>query len=190
MANNAREILSRSITFWCLVVLTLSFVFFLDYSERFNSCLAIYFIEASVALICASMFADWWRVKGSASSVYKWITLLLFAVAFNDGLQAYARYRFLYYPDTYTAFLNSTLWEYRAIPKMISMLYLLAFAVWQRFGKGSTYSNGIRKDMANGFETLNARIVAGELRFEGHAHEGLVIGAKLILKAEAEDKPS
>jgi hypothetical protein len=170
--------------FWIIAGLVFVPILALDWFDWSDPCLAIYASVVVLSMTCGCLFADWWRVKGSATSIYKWITMLLFALAYNDGLQWILRYLYLHDPTAYHSFVTSLWWEYRAIPKLAVLVYLMSFAIWQRFGRGSTYHSGIRADMANGFERLEGRIVAGELRFEGHSHDGLVIGAKLIVLTE------
>ena len=172
----------RRNTFWTLAVTIFGSVIFLDWINWEDAALQNYAIDAAIEGICGLMFADWWRVKGSASSIYKWLTFLLFSLFINDCAQFVVRYVWIYYPTFYQEWISTVWWGYRTSPKTLALIYLLSFAIWQRYGKQSTYSDGIRQDMANGFEKLSAQIVAGELKFEGHSHTGLVIGAKIILK--------
>lgn len=178
------KVLSRYQTaaFWFASIISVMAVIFLDLVDWSDACLVVYAINAFVAFVCASMFADWWRVKGSATSIYKWITVLLFALTFNDIVQLYARYLFVIDSVQYVDFMNSLIWEYRSVPKMIALIYLIIFALWQRFGRNSTYHDVIREEMSVKFGILSAKIVDGEVNFEGHSHEGLVLGAKIILK--------
>jgi hypothetical protein len=172
----------QTMAFWIASVTAILVIVILDFIDWADPCLAIYATDTVIAFICASMFSDWWRVKGSATSIFKWLTVLLFALFFNDGVQFYARWLFEYRPAQYTPFLDSWIWNYRSAPKMIALIYLFSFAMWQRFGSSSTYHDGIRQDMANGFNRIEARIVEGELIFDGHSHEGLKLNANIILK--------
>lgn len=173
--------------FFIISILSIMFVTIIDMINVADPCVLIYSINTIVAFICASMFADWWRVKGSATSIYKWITVLLFAFAYNDLIQLYARYLFVYRNDVYESFLNSLIWEYRSVPKMVGLIYLLTFALWQRFGRDSTYYDRI-KDPANGnIGSLQAHVVDGHIKFESfYPHAELVLNAKIILKSEAD----
>jgi hypothetical protein len=126
----------QSVAFWSATILAVTFVIVIDLFDWTDPCLVIYGVDTLVAFICASMFADWWRVQGAATSIYKWLTILLFALCFNDALQFYARFVFAYSPTKYAAILDSWLWSYRSMPKMIALIYLFSFAVWQRFGTG------------------------------------------------------
>jgi hypothetical protein len=197
----ASKILSgyQTMAFWFASVVALLLIIVVDIVDWSDPCLIIYGVDTLIAFICASMFSDWWRVKGSATSIFKWLTILLFALTFNDGIQFYARWLYEYHNPQYKDFLDTWFWNYRSVPKMVALIYLLSFAIWQRFGSQSTYHNGIRKDMANGFDKLNtlieageirvdtleARIVDGELRFESHTHDkGMVVAAKFVLKPE------
>jgi hypothetical protein len=173
----------RNVFFYTASALTLGLIVVLDVmTDASDPCLIIYALSTLIAFVCGAMFADWWRVKGSATSIYKWITILLFAFSCNDGVQFMARYIYLYNHEKYEWFINSVWWQYRAAPLMVALIYLFSFAMWQRFGPKSTYHDGIRQDMANGFDKIEARIVAGEIRFEGHSHDGLILGAKIVIK--------
>ena len=173
--------------FWIVTAIVSGITVLADYQKWLDPCLVIYASTTALSFLCCGLFANWWRVKGSATSIFKWLTFLLLALGVNDVLQFIARWHFVYRPDEYLPFVRSFMWEYRSVPKVLALVYLLAFALWQRYGKASTYHDAIRKDMVDGFETLDAKIVAGELRFEGHSHEGLVLGAKLIIRTEEED---
>lgn len=186
--DDGRNNIIKNVFFWTAAFFVMAMVVFLDVFTEFDPCLIFYTISTGLAFVCGAMFADWWRVKGSATSIYKWITILLFAFAFNDGVQFTGRYIYIYSRDRYDWFINSLWWNYRAVPLMLSLLYLFSFALWQRFGPTSTYHNGVRQDMANGFDKLEAKIVDGELRFEGHSHQGLILGAKIILKPREENQ--
>lgn len=173
----------RTFTFWTATILTMTVVIICDVLDLVDPAIMVYMATSLVALVCGIMFADWWRVKGSASSVYKWITILLFTLVLNDAMQFVARYIMYYSPhDEYDRMVHSLWWQYRSVPKLAALLYLLSFAIWQRWGKASVYDDGVRHDMADGFKMVEARILAGEIRFEGHSHEGMVLGAKLIIK--------
>jgi hypothetical protein len=135
----------QTMAFWIASVAGLGIVIVIDVVDWTDACLVIYGIDTVIAFICASMFADWWRVKGSATSIFKWLTVLLFALCFNDSVQFYARYLFEYRNPQYNDFINSWIWNYRSAPKMIALVYLLSFALWQRFGSQNTYHDGIPK---------------------------------------------
>jgi hypothetical protein len=180
----ARDLLNgfRTFTFWTASFIILLAIWVCDMMDWSDPAIVSYALTFSISIICGSMFADWWRIKGNASSVYKWITALLFAIAFNDLAQLIARIYFVYIHQDYEWAIKTVWWQYRSMPKLVALIYLLTFAVWQRWGSASTYHDGIRQDMADGFKSLDARIIAGEVRFEGHSHDGLVLGAKLIIK--------
>jgi hypothetical protein len=159
----------------------------MDWFDWFDAALISYAYELLIELILGLMFLDWWRVKGSASSVYKWITILFFCLALNDLFQFVARFLYIYYPaSVYKSFIDSNQWQYRSTPKLVALIYFLSFAVWQRWGKQTNLHNGVRQDMANGFTRLSAQIIAGELKFKGHSHQGLILGAEIILKPEGD----
>jgi hypothetical protein len=181
MANNQNNGF-REFIFWSMTLSTITVIVFCDVMNFSDAAVLSYTGTTLISIVCAILFADWWRVKGSASSIYKWITVLLFALAFNDAIQFIARYSYIYHHDTYEHVIDSIWWQYRSIPKLVALIYLLSFAVWQRWGRASTYSDGIRQDMANGFNVLEARILQGEVRFAGHSHEGLILDARLIVK--------
>lgn len=174
--------------FWAVSSGLVGAVTIIDYFKVVNALLMYHGIIAVICLICSVMFADWWRVKGSASSIFKWITVLLFAVGLNECAQFIAQWISIYEPCAFGSFCASSFWMLRLIPLLVAMVYLLSFALWQRFGHGSTYHGGIRSDMANGFDKLSARIVDGEIKFLHHSHEGLVLDAKIILMASKDAK--
>ena len=168
--------------FWAVSSGIIGAVTLIDHYKIADALLLYHGIIAGICLICAVMFADWWRVKGSASSIFKWITVLLFAIGVNQCVRFISHWVMIYEPCFYDEFICSRFLVWQLVPLLVAMVYLLSFAIWQRFGHGSTYHDGIRGDMANGFERLSARIVDGEVRFQGHSHEGLVLDAKIILR--------
>ena len=177
--------LHRNTSFWIVSIILVSAIIYLDFIDYLDPCLMMYGSTAAISSICALLFADWWHKKGSASSIYKWLTVLLFALALNDWLQFATRYVYVTEPGKYAAWLEAVWWEYRSVPKLLALIYLLSFALWQRYGSASVYHDvTIRQDMANGFERLEARIVAGELRFLEHTKEGAVLISKMIIQTE------
>jgi hypothetical protein len=191
----------RTYSFWMVSIVLMLILGITDWLDWFDTAILSYAMTGVISVLCAILFADWWRQKGSASSIYKWITILLFSIAFNDALQVVTRWTYVYHHSDYEGWIQSSLWQYRSLPKLLALIYLLSFAIWQRWGKASTLHNGIRNDMANGFEkihsliqagdlrvdTLEARIIDGELRFESHIKEsGLIVAAKFILKPKGE----
>jgi hypothetical protein len=152
--------------FWIVSVITLTIIIAVDYYDGTDSALMIYGVNAVTTLICACLFAGWWRAKGSATTVYKWITVLLFATSWNDSVQFYGRWLFVYSKSQYLVLLESPWWEYRSVPKMIALIYLLSFAVWQRYGSTGTYQDCIRGDMSVGFTRLEDKLM-------GHYHDDL-----------------
>lgn len=178
---------NRTRTFWALSILIMFVIIVMDVMNYCDPCLMVYGSIATLALSCAVFFAIWWHVKGSATSIFKWVTILLLSLAYNDSVNFVARYLYKFRPELLNDFMASAWWSYRSVPKLIAMVYLLTFAIWQRFGSHSTYHDSIRQDMAEGFEALDAKIIAGELKFEGHSHDGLILGAKIILKTRTEE---
>jgi hypothetical protein len=177
----------RSTFFWSTTIIVLATIIVVDWFEWFDAALVSYLYELVIEVILGLMFLDWWRIKGSASSVYKWITVLFFCLALNDILQFAARFSYVYHSASdYKAIIDSVQWQYRSTPKLVALIYFLSFAVWQRWGRNSVIHDGKRQDMANGFTYLQARIIAGELRFRGHSHQGLVLGAEIIIKPEGD----
>lgn len=172
----------RTASFWVLSGVILTVVLLADWFDWCDAALLSYALTGSISIICALMFADWWRLKGGASSIYKWITILLFSITLNDAFQVATRFTYIYFHGNYEHLIDSSWWKYRSFPKLLALIYLLSFAIWQRWGRLSTIHDGIRDDMAEGFKVMEARIVAGEVRFEGHTHDGLILGAKLIIK--------
>ena len=168
--------------FWAISSGLVGAVTIIDHYEIADALLLYHGIIAGICMICAVMFADWWRVKGSASSIFKWITVLLFAVGINQCAQFVSHWVSLYGPCFYSELVCSRFLVWQLVPLLVAMVFLLSFAIWQRFGRGSTYHDGIRNDMANGFEKLSARIVDGEIKFLHHSHDGLVLDAKIILR--------
>ena len=177
---------NRTVFFWLVSFMVIGTIVVLDYWSDLDACLMYYGVNSVVSVACAAMFADWWRVKGSASSIFKWITVLLFAISVSQASQFVARWMFVYNNCGYETFLHSILWDMRSIPLTVAMIYLLSFALWQRFGRESTYYDTIRNDMVNGFDKLSAKIVDGEVRFSDHSHEGLILDAKIILRTVRE----
>jgi hypothetical protein len=179
----------RRRTFWTLALPFSAALLWLDYQNIVDPCLIIYGTASTTSGICGVLFAQWWIHKGNATSVYKWITWLLFATCFNQAVQFWARWTFLKFGrEKYAEFILTRFWNYRATPLLFTLFYLLAFGIWQRWGRQSTYSDGIRNDMAEGFRNLEARIVDGEIRFLEHSHEGLILDAKIILRSERMEK--
>jgi hypothetical protein len=170
-------------SFWVVSLLTLGAIIGIDAWNWQDPCLVFYGLQWSISLICGIMFWDFLRKRQGASRIYWWITLLLFAIALDAGIMFVARYFLVYKGVIYATLVNSNLWNYRPVFKVLALMYLLWFAVKQRYSSGGTYYDGMRAAIENGFESLEAKIVDGEIKFEGHSHDGLVIGAKIILKA-------
>jgi hypothetical protein len=171
--------------FWSLSVVLLGVIIGLDVTDIQDPCLIFYGLQWAISLICGVLFWSYLKCRRGSSKIYWWLTILLFAIAIDAGIMFAARYYLIYKGVVYATLVNSTLWNYRPIFKVMALMYLLWFAVKQRYGKGGTYHDLARQgDMDNGFAKLEARILAGEIRFKEHTDLGMVLEAELIIKAK------
>jgi len=120
--------------FWAVSSGIVGVITIIDYYKIVNALLLYHGIIAGICLICAIMFADWWRIKGSASSIFKWITVLLFAISINQCFQFVSQWLSIYESCFYVEFACSKFLIWQLIPLLVAMVYLLSFAIWQRFG--------------------------------------------------------
>lgn len=185
--ENKVEIIKQNL-FWVLSSLLLVVIVVLDWMDIQDPCLVFYGLQWSMSMVCGVLFWDYLRRRRGASRIYWWITVLLFAIAIDAGIMFAARYFLVYHGAVYTELVTSTLWAYRPVFKVVALFYLLYFAVKQRYGKGGTYYDVVRKEIQNGFERLEARILAGEIRFKEHTELGMVLEAELIIKAKVEEQ--
>jgi len=181
MINRLWEYLKRNL-FWVSSLSLLGVIILADWINFQDPCLIFYGMQWAISLICGIMFWDFLRKRQGASRIYWWLTLLLFAIAVDSGIMFVARYFLVYKGVVYATLVNSNLWNYRPVFKVLALMYLLWFATKQRYGAGGIYYDTLRQDMENGFENLEAKIVDGEVRFSGHRHEGLALEAKIILQ--------
>jgi hypothetical protein len=177
----------QSFIFWTISLSVFIVIFVLDFFDVCDPAILSYLTTGLAATISGLLFADWWRIKGDASSIYKWITLLLFALAFNDFIQCIARYAYVFQHGDYERVIDSNWWQYRSAPKMLALIYLLSFAVCQRWRVPSVCVDDVKREMSHGITKLDAEIVSGELVLEGYSSEGLVMGAKIVLKPREDD---
>ena len=181
MISNVFEYLKKNL-FWVFSLFLFAAIVLMDWTNVQDPCLIFYGLQWSISLICGMMFWDFLRKRRGSSRIYWWLTLLMFAIAIDSGIMFVARYFLVYKGIAYATLVNSNLWNYRPVFKVLALMYLLWFACKQRYGAGGTYYDAIRQDMANGFENLEAKIVEGEIKFAGHRHEGLALEAKIILQ--------
>jgi len=87
----------------------------------------LHIVSTIFALYLAVFFLRWWIAKGSASTVYAYITIMLVGIAIRGGFEMMARYYFLTDMDRFTAFCHSSVWTARLVIQLIAMVFLAAY---------------------------------------------------------------
>lgn len=153
----------------------------------FDSALLLYGLCIFFVSSCLYIWIYWWFISETRSDMFAMVGLLLASIDLTMIMQFYARWQFVFYPNDCNPLLNTDIWAYRVSLELIVVMWFFSWATGRFFGQRTGLStkecvNGIKKDMFNGFEKIDAKIVAGELRFEGHSHEDgkIIVAVKLV----------
>jgi hypothetical protein len=101
-----------------------------DYYDWVDECLLSYFLvcfSCLVVLICST----WWVLQaGEVRPVFITVVSTVGGVFLTNLIQLYARTLFIARDFIeYEYFLNSSMWNYRNIPELVSLMYLGAIVV-------------------------------------------------------------
>jgi hypothetical protein len=180
----------RNRLFLYVMLVLVAFLVPFEIGNWFDSALTLYGLCLFFIAGCLSIWAYWWLKSITRSEMFSMVGLLLAAIAINMSMSAYARWQFVFHPNCYRDLITTDTWAYRVGLELVILIWFFCWAVARCAqeraspGKLAAYHNGIRKEMGQMFNTLDAKIVAGDLRFAGHTHDGkgLVIQAEIIIK--------
>ena len=129
-ANEKQKTVRRTF-FLLLFVLTTTIYFIIDIFDIYDSCLTVYWMELIASLSCGVLYSWWWYSSGSASDVFRWLTVLFFAQAIRLIGNIIVRTNFLYGinklgiagpPPEYL----DILWIFRNFPEFMALLFMLS----------------------------------------------------------------
>lgn len=102
----------------------------LNYYPDASNPLIIYGIEVSFLTICAG-FYTWWGVLHNkhATSIYNWMTILIYCMILETSVEFYARYLYVYNRLEYSNLVMSFIWYFRSIPKIIAIIYMTSLII-------------------------------------------------------------
>jgi hypothetical protein len=130
VTTNGKQRRVRRNFFALLLGLTMAVYSAVDYFNLYDACLTMYSLEAAIALSCGILYAWWWYSSGSASDVYRWLTLLFFAQVARLTGNIVVRVNYLSIVETLPepcGFVkDSALWTFRNFPEMLVLLFMLA----------------------------------------------------------------
>lgn len=96
----------------------------------------LYLLNIIVAGLGVLIFAGNWMRLGDATSVYKYITGLLFGIFLKSGTDLYALFlRGSCSYQEFTDFVNSALWDFRAFFVLVPMSFLVGKMYYRFFVK-------------------------------------------------------
>lgn len=101
----------------------------LNYYPDVNNPLIVYGIEIFFLSLCAG-FYTWWGIHNKhATSIYNWMTILLYCMIIDSLLEFYARYLYIYDRLLYSKYIMSFIWYFRSIPKIIAIIYMASLVI-------------------------------------------------------------
>jgi hypothetical protein len=178
----------RGYVFSCLVLLITCIVILFEICDWWDSAILMYSLCILFSVACLSIWAYWWIRSDSRSGMFVMVALLLSSLVVSLLLQTWARWNFLYHRDCYQEILETNIWAYRIVFELMIIVWFFAWSIGRFFGprlcrrKGEVYRDGVCQKIDEDLKYLEGKIIDGEIAFEGHTYEGLVIGAKIILK--------
>jgi hypothetical protein len=101
-----------------------------DYFNLYDACLTMYYLEAAIAFTCGVFYIWWWYSSGSASDVYRWLTVLFFAQVIRLIGNITVRLNYLSIVETLPepcGFVkDSPLWTFRNFPELLVLVFMLS----------------------------------------------------------------
>ena len=82
----------------------------------------LYSLTAFGGAYGAVLFSWWWYKKGSASSMYAYITFLYYGFFYCHIINVWARYLRFATPEKYIEFMSGPLWISKTIPILIIII--------------------------------------------------------------------
>jgi hypothetical protein len=125
--TNKKSIHIRRMAFYISIIVLLLLYILMDwfnyYPDNTNP-LIVYGFELFWLIVGDILYTGWWIYNGKASNVYIWVTILLYSMTIECTLEAYARYLYIYDRLNYGSYINSLIWYFRGVPKIISLVYM------------------------------------------------------------------
>jgi hypothetical protein len=179
----------RNRLFLYVMLILAAFLVPFEINNWADSALTLYGLCLLFIAGCLLIWSYWWLKSITRSEMFSMVGLLLVAIAINMVMSAYARWQFVFHPGSYDDLITTDVWAYRVGLELVILVWFFCWAVARcaqertSTGKLTTYHNGIRREMGQMFDALDAKIIAGDLRFAGHTHDGtgLVLEAKIII---------
>lgn len=130
MTTNGKQRRVRRNFFALLLGTAMAVYCTIDYLNLYDECLTMYYMEALIAFACGILYCWWWYSSGTASDVYRWLTLLFFAQAARLVGNIIVRTGYLVglgsLPEQCGFVKASYLWTFRNFPELLVLLFMLA----------------------------------------------------------------
>jgi hypothetical protein len=123
----------RRVTFFTVSALVISGAMVVDIIEPpfLDATMFLYLSTMILSGACLWLFIDWWWcMHKTATRIYACITLLLLSIGYKSAFNLYARSIYMSNDMVDLRLLyESNLWQYRALPELIVLIYLFAYAL-------------------------------------------------------------
>jgi hypothetical protein len=128
--TNNKQVRVRRDFFIGLLFFIITIYFTIDYFNLFDECLTMYYLEMSISFSCAMLYAWWWWKSGSASDVYRWLTILFFAQVIRLIGNIIVRTEYIIQNpsegERLGFIIDSYMWTFRNFPELIVLIFMLA----------------------------------------------------------------
>ena len=95
----------------------------------------LYVLTIVISTYGSALFLWWWIKKGSATTVYSYVTFLLLGEAFSASLSLFARHLFLTEDvEAYAMFIRSPIWPFRHLLVFMALTVLVCHMSYRAFG--------------------------------------------------------
>lgn len=133
-------------SFYCGIFLLVGTYLSIGICDRIEDCnhsLLIYAIEMFILVACDIFYTWWWIHNGNASSIYRWMTILLYCLTFECAMELYARLLYLSDFNSFKNFIETPWWHGRTIPKMFTLIYIISLIIGRIIG--SKFPSQVKK---------------------------------------------
>lgn len=119
----------RRLIFWPMLLLIAWGYVANDINEWVDECIVAYSIISILCVWALGAGLAWWAIEGKASTVFRWLMVLVFGLGLTHVIQIYSRNLLIHGNTYYATFMDSWIWNYRVSFTIISLVYLLAVIV-------------------------------------------------------------